>query len=55
MRFMVVEKTRLTFPALISKVFDSNREAQSYGNKKPIKNQAEVFWQVVNENPHNGL
>ena len=43
MRFMIVEKTRLTFPALISKVFNSNSEAESYGFTKPKGNQAEVI------------
>ena len=43
MRFMIVEKTRLTFPALISKVFKSESEAKRYGFKKPGKAQAQVI------------
>ena len=43
MHFMIIEKNRITFPALISKVFTSPREAKDYGYTKPKKNQAKVY------------
>jgi len=47
MNFMIIENTRLTFPALISKVLNSASEAKQYGFTKPKKNQAQVY-QVEN-------
>jgi len=43
MEFMIVEKTNLKFPALISRVFTSTNESKHYGFTKPTKDQAQVL------------
>ncbi|MGD8782664.1 MAG: hypothetical protein PVH88_27375 [Ignavibacteria bacterium] len=43
MRFIIIEKNRITFPALISSVFTSASEAKNYGFTKPKNNQAKVY------------
>ncbi len=43
MRFMIVEKTRISFPAIVSGVFTSEKEAGEYGYKKPAKGLAKVI------------
>jgi hypothetical protein len=43
MQFLITEKPRLTFPALISKVLNSASEAKQYGLTKPKNNQAQVY------------
>jgi hypothetical protein len=43
MRFMIIDKNRITFPALVSNVFSSPTEAKNYGFTKPKKDQADVY------------
>jgi hypothetical protein len=43
MRFMIIEKTRISFPAIVSSTFDNEREAKEYGYRKPDKNTSKIF------------
>lgn len=43
MRFMIIEKSRINLPAMISSIFDSTKEAKEYGFSKPKKGQAKII------------